>query len=149
MALRQLSANWGVILCFPGRGEWCPHYPCVFMCGQTKISPNRSIFKPEYSGISCVFLKCNYDDKIDTFFDKLEDCDSQGMGEWRTKGWESYQTDNQPTDTVLIIPRDFQFGFDTKNNWNLFIFSILCWRTAIRNSSESAVYLYLLVVLSY
>ena len=51
-----------------------------------------------------------------------------------------------PPEPVLIIPRDFQFGFDTKNNLNLFIFSILCWRTAIRNSSESAVYLYLLVV---
>jgi len=67
------------------------------MRGQTEISPNGSIFKPEYSGIRYLFLKCNCDEKIDTFLDKLEDCDSQGMGEWRTKGWESYQTDNQST----------------------------------------------------
>ena len=146
MALRQLSANWGVILCFPGRGTWCPHYPCVFMCGHTKISPNRSIFKPEYSDISCVFLKCNCNDKMDTFFDKLEDCDRQGMGEWRTKGWESYQTDNQPTWHSFNNSKRFPIWVWYENNWNLFIFSILYWRTAIRNSSESAVYLYLLVV---
>ena len=54
---------------------------CVSMCGQTKISPNGSIFKPEYSSIRCFILKCNCDDKMDTFFDKLEDCERQGMGE--------------------------------------------------------------------
>ena len=53
---------------------------CVSMCGQTKISPNGSIFKPEYSGISCIFLKCNRDDKIDTFCEKSKDYDCQEMG---------------------------------------------------------------------
>ena len=72
-------------------GEWRPYYPCVFMCGQTEISPDASIFKPEYSGISCLFLQCNCDDKIDTFVSKFEDCDGQEMNDWRTIGWESYR----------------------------------------------------------
>ena len=92
MMLRPLSATRGVIVCFPGRGEWRSHCPCVFMRGQTKISPNGSIFKPEYSGISCIFLKCNCDDKIDTFFEKPKDCEGQEMGVWRAKKWESYPT---------------------------------------------------------
>ena len=52
----------------------------IFMCGPTQISPNGSIFKPEYSGISCLFLKCNCDDKMDTLCEKSEDCDCQEMG---------------------------------------------------------------------
>ena len=62
------------------------------MRGQTKISPNWWIVKPEYSGISCVFLKCNCDDKIDTFFEKPKNCDGQEMGVWKAKRWESYRT---------------------------------------------------------
>ena len=62
------------------------------MRGQTKISPNGSIFKPEYYGISYLFLKCNCDDKIDTFFEKSKECDCQEMGVIRTKRWESRQT---------------------------------------------------------
>jgi hypothetical protein len=50
------------------------------MRGQTKISPNRLMFKPDDSGISCLSVKCNYDDKIDTFVSKFEDCDGQEMG---------------------------------------------------------------------
>ena len=61
------------------------------MRGQTKISPDWWIVKPEYSGISGLFLQCNCDDKIDTFVSKFEDCDGQEMGEWRTIGWESYR----------------------------------------------------------
>jgi hypothetical protein len=47
---------------------------------QTKISPNGSMFKPGYSGISCIIIECNCDDKIDTFFEKSKDCDGQEMG---------------------------------------------------------------------
>ena len=90
--IKWLSANRGVIVCFPGRGECHLHYSCVFMRGQTEISPNAYIFKPEYSGISCLFLQCNCDDKFDTFVSKFEDCDGQEMGEWRTKRWELFQT---------------------------------------------------------
>ncbi len=50
------------------------------------------MFKPDDSGISCLSVKCNYDDKIDTFVSKFEDCDGQEMGVWRTKRWESYPT---------------------------------------------------------
>ena len=62
------------------------------MRGQTKISPNGSIFKPEYYGISYLFMKCNCDDKIDTFFEKSKDCDGQEKGVWKAKSWESYRT---------------------------------------------------------
>ena len=61
------------------------------MCRQTRRSSNRSIFKPEYSGITCLFRKYNYDDKIDTSFEKSKDCDCQEMGVWRKKRWESYR----------------------------------------------------------
>ena len=76
---------------FPGRGEWHSQYPGIFTRGQTGISANRSIFKPEYSSISRLFLKCNCGDKMDTFFGQFEDCDRQEMGVWRTKSWESYE----------------------------------------------------------
>ena len=59
---------------------------------QTKISPNWFIFKPEYYGISCIIIKCNCDDKLDTFFEKSKDCDGQEMGVWKAKRWESYRT---------------------------------------------------------
>ena len=122
MMLRPLSATRGVIDCFLGRGEWRLHYPCVFMRGQTHRSPNRSIFKPEYSGISCLFLKCNCDNKMDTFFRKLEDCDGQEMGVWRTKRWESYQMIVSEVLILARLPQDFQFGFDRWTNWNNIIF---------------------------
>ena len=48
--------------------------------------------KPEYSRISCFFLTCNCDDKMDTFFEKSKDCDCQEMGVCRTKRRESYRT---------------------------------------------------------
>ena len=51
-----------------------------FMRGQTHRYPNGSIVKPEYFSISCLFIKCNCDDKIDTFFEKSKDCDGQEMG---------------------------------------------------------------------
>ena len=41
------------------------------------------MFKPDDSGISCLSLKCNCDDKIDTSFGKFEDCDCQEMGEMK------------------------------------------------------------------
>ena len=62
------------------------------MCGQTEISPNESISKPEYSGISRLFLICNCGDKVDTFFEISKDCDGQEMGVWKAKSWESYRT---------------------------------------------------------
>ena len=81
MMLHLRSATRGVIVCFPGRSERSSQYPCVFMRGQTKITPNGPIFKPEYSGgISCLFLKCNCDDKLNTFFEKSKDCACQEMG---------------------------------------------------------------------
>ena len=58
---------------------------------QTKISPNGSMFKPGYSGISCIIIECNCDDKIDTFFEKSKDCDGQEMGVWKANSWESYR----------------------------------------------------------
>ena len=80
MMLRLQSATRRVIICFSGRGERRSQHPCIFMRRQTKISPNGYIFKPEYSGRSCIVIKCNCDDKIDTFFKKSKDCDGQEMG---------------------------------------------------------------------
>ena len=45
MMPRPLSATRGVIACFPARGE----------CGQTKTSPNGSIFELEFYGVNCLF----------------------------------------------------------------------------------------------
>ena len=118
MVPRLLSATRGVMVCFPGRGEWRSHYPCVFMRGETHRSPNRSIFKPEYSGISCLFLKCNCDNKMDTFFRKFEVCDGQEMGVWRTKRRGSYQMIVSEVLILARLPQDFQFGFDRWSNWN-------------------------------
>ena len=80
MMLRPLSASRGVIVCFPGRGERRPHYPCVFMCGQTHRSPNGSFAKPQYSSIHCLFRKCSHGNETDTFCGKFKDCDVQEMG---------------------------------------------------------------------
>jgi hypothetical protein len=55
-------------------------FSSVFMRGQTKISPNGSIFNPEYSGTSCFFIKFKCDDKIDTFVETFGDCDGQEIG---------------------------------------------------------------------
>ena len=80
MVLRLLSASRGVMVCFPGRVNDVRIIHVFFTRGETHRSPNRSIFKPEYSGISCLFLKCNCDNKMDTFFRKFEGCDGQEMG---------------------------------------------------------------------
>ena len=91
---------------------------CFHVWGQTHRSLNWSIFKPEYSGTSCLFLKCNCDNKMDTFFRKFEDCDGQEMGVWRTKRWGSYQMIVSEVLILWRLPQDFQFGFDRWINWN-------------------------------